>query len=89
LADEIRNEAVRASEFIPLETFLSMKESVYYKPWVDPWRVIEWGLEVAGLKSRQVGVGKIKEGSFVVVKNVEVCSPSFPYNTVLFFFCFF
>jgi charged multivesicular body protein 7 len=51
-----------------------MKESVYYKPWIDPWKVLSWGLEVAGLKSPQAGDGKIKDSRIVVLKNVEVCS---------------
>ncbi|RPB01089.1 hypothetical protein L873DRAFT_1678422 [Choiromyces venosus 120613-1] len=65
------SEAVAAKEFIPLETFLSMRESVYYRPWVDPWKVFGWGLEVAGLKSRAVADGKVREGKVVVLKNIE------------------
>lgn len=61
-----------AREFISLEAFLGMRESVYYRPWVDPWKVLGWGLEVAGLKSRVVEDGKILEGKVVVLKNVEV-----------------
>lgn len=53
-----------------------MKNSVYYKPWVDPWRVLSWGLEIAGLKSPQTSGGKITDGCVVVLKNVEVRSPT-------------
>jgi len=45
---------------------------VYYRPWVDPWKVLGWGLEVAGLKNRAVEDGKIREGKVVVLRNVEV-----------------
>jgi len=38
---------------------------VNYRPWVDPWKVLGWGLEVAGLKSRDVEDGKIREGKVV------------------------
>ncbi|KAG0135934.1 Snf7-domain-containing protein [Tuber indicum] len=65
------NEAVSTREFISLETFLGMRESVYYRPWVDPWKVLVWGLEVVGLKSRAVEDGKIREGKVVVLKNIE------------------
>ncbi|KAG0643663.1 Snf7-domain-containing protein [Tuber brumale] len=65
------NEAVATREFISLETFLGMRESVYYRPWLDPWKVLGWGLEVVGLKSRAVEDGKIREGKVVVLKNIE------------------
>ncbi|PWW72729.1 hypothetical protein C7212DRAFT_366452 [Tuber magnatum] len=65
------NEAVATREFISLEMFLSMRESVYYRPWMDPWKVLGWGLEIAGLKSRAVGDGMIREGKAVVLKNIE------------------
>ena len=45
---------------------------MYYRPWVDPWKVLGWGLEVAGLRGRAVEDGKIREGKVVVLKNVEV-----------------
>ncbi|RPA95757.1 hypothetical protein L873DRAFT_1829740 [Choiromyces venosus 120613-1] len=54
-----------------LETFLGMRESVYYRPWVDPCKVLGWGLEVAGLKSGAVGDGKIRQRKVVVLKNIE------------------
>ncbi|RPA94598.1 hypothetical protein L873DRAFT_1700928, partial [Choiromyces venosus 120613-1] len=54
-----------------LETFLGMRESVYYRLGVDPCKVLGWGLEVAGLKSRVVGDGKIRQRKVVVVKNIE------------------
>ncbi|CUS13127.1 unnamed protein product [Tuber aestivum] len=65
------NETVATREFISLEVFLSMRESVYYRPWVDPWKILGWGLEIAGLKSRAVEDGKIREGKVVVLRNIE------------------
>ncbi|KAF3204123.1 hypothetical protein TWF106_001638 [Orbilia oligospora] len=67
------NEGIASEEFIPLKNFLAREGSIYYKPWVDPWKVLSWGL-------RQVGVGggavsaKLVNGEVVVVKNVEEVS---------------
>ncbi|KAF3929302.1 hypothetical protein AA313_de0208113 [Arthrobotrys entomopaga] len=71
------NDGIATEELIPLQNFLSREGSIYYKPWVDPWKVVSWGL-------RQVGVGgatasgssssKLTHGEFVVIKNVEEVS---------------
>ncbi|KAF3923974.1 hypothetical protein ABW21_db0201600 [Orbilia brochopaga] len=69
------NDGIAAGELIPLKAFLAREESIYYKRWVDPWKVIGWGL-------RQIGVGggggppnaKLANGELVVVKNLEEVS---------------
>lgn len=66
-------EAVQTREFIPLDIFLVQTESVYHKAWINPWGVLNWGLETAGLKTRVAVDEKLKKGAFVVLKNVEVC----------------
>lgn len=67
------SEAVQTREFIPLDIFLVQTESVYHKAWINPWGVLSWGLETAGLKTKVVTDGKLRKGAFVVLKNVEVC----------------
>jgi len=34
----------------------------YYHPWVDPWKVLGWGLEAAGLKSGRWRMGRFRRG---------------------------
>lgn len=72
------SEAVQAREFIPLGTFLGQTESVYYRPWINPWGLLSWGLETAGLKTRVAADEKLRKGAFVVLKNVEVSRTVLP-----------
>lgn len=65
------SEAVQAGDFIPLDTFLRQTESVYYKAWIHPWAILSRGLETAGLKARVAADERLKEGAFVLLKNVE------------------
>lgn len=66
------SEAVQTREFIPLDTFLRQTESVYYRPWINPWGLLSWGLETAGLMTKVAIDERLKKGAFVVLKNVEV-----------------
>ncbi|EWC45341.1 hypothetical protein DRE_00740 [Drechslerella stenobrocha 248] len=81
------NDGVATGEFIQLKSFLTKDASIYYKPWVDPWKVVSWGLRQIGVGGggadggggggaggRGVGDGKLANGEFVVVKNVEEVS---------------
>ncbi|KAI5840718.1 hypothetical protein DFP73DRAFT_574523 [Morchella snyderi] len=63
-------EAVQKREWFPLKVFLSQVESVYYRAWINPWGLLSWGLETAGLKGRGEG-DTVGSGEFVVLKNVE------------------
>lgn len=65
------SEAVQTREFIQLDDFLRLTESVYYKAWINPWGILGWGLETAGLKTRMVTDQRLTKGAFVVLKNVE------------------
>ncbi|KAH8150566.1 uncharacterized protein LAJ45_05262 [Morchella importuna] len=62
-------EAVQKREWFPLKVFMAQVESVYYRAWINPWGLLSWGLETAGLKGR--GEGEVRAGEFVVLKNVE------------------
>ncbi|RYP90952.1 hypothetical protein DL770_002957 [Monosporascus sp. CRB-9-2] len=78
------HEAVGSGELLPLEKFLNIKQSVYYKGWGSiPWSVMAWGLRQAGLER---GIGgllgswgedKIPKGQFVVLHNLEVAAKAF------------
>ncbi|KAK6544532.1 Charged multivesicular body protein 7 [Orbilia ellipsospora] len=69
------NDGIATEELIPLRTFLSREGSIYYKPWVDPWKVVSWGLRQVGVGGATSSVsGKLTNGEFVVVKNVEETS---------------
>ncbi|KAJ6259254.1 LOW QUALITY PROTEIN: hypothetical protein Dda_6153 [Drechslerella dactyloides] len=68
------NDAVAAGEMMPLKVFLSQEQSIYYKRWVDPWKVISWGLSQIGVGGGSGGgaaKAKLANGELVVVKNVE------------------
>ncbi|KAK6499745.1 hypothetical protein TWF481_010101 [Arthrobotrys musiformis] len=67
------NEGIASEEFIPLKSFLAREGSIYYKPWVDPWKVLSWGLKQAGVGGGGVSA-KLVNGEVVVVKNVEEVS---------------
>jgi charged multivesicular body protein 7 len=65
------SESLRSKGMLPLKDFLAAKESVYRRDWSElPWRIVEWGLEKAGLAGWG-GEGKIS-GKYVVLGNVEV-----------------
>ncbi|EPS36084.1 hypothetical protein H072_10456 [Dactylellina haptotyla CBS 200.50] len=69
------NDGVATEELIPLKNFLSKEGSIYYKPWVDPWKVLSWGLRQAGLGGTGTTVStKLVNGEMVVIKNVEQVS---------------
>ncbi|KAK6363523.1 hypothetical protein TWF730_000955 [Orbilia blumenaviensis] len=65
------NEGIASGEFMPLKQFLIKEGSIYYKPWVDPWKVLSWGLRQVGVGGGTAGNGKLVNGDIVVVKNVE------------------
>lgn len=65
------SEAVQTREFIQLDAFLGLTESVYYKAWINPWGILSWGLETAGLKTRMAADERLSKEAFVVLKNVE------------------
>lgn len=67
------NEGIASEEFIPLKTFLAREGSIYSKPWVDPWKVLSWGLKQVGVGGGAVSA-KLVNGEVVVVKNVEEIS---------------
>lgn len=64
-------EAVQKREWFPLKVFMAQVESVYYRAWINPWGLLSWGLETAGLKGKGEG-DAVRAGGFVVLKNVEV-----------------
>ncbi|KAF3938143.1 hypothetical protein ABW19_dt0210347 [Dactylella cylindrospora] len=65
------NDGLASGEFIPLKGFLGREESIYYKPWVDPWKVIGWGLRQVGIGGGGAASDKLVGGDVVVVRNVE------------------
>ncbi|KAK6531235.1 hypothetical protein TWF281_008058 [Arthrobotrys megalospora] len=67
------NDGIATEEFIPLKVFLAREGSIYYKPWVDPWKVLSWGLKQVGVGGGAVSA-KLVNGEVVVVKNVEEIS---------------
>ncbi|KAK6515350.1 hypothetical protein TWF506_007692 [Arthrobotrys conoides] len=68
------NEGIASEEFIPLKNFLAREGSIYYKPWVDPWKVLSWGLKQVGVGGGGAVSAKLVNGEVVVVKNVEEVS---------------
>ncbi|KAF3926281.1 hypothetical protein ABW20_dc0108184 [Dactylellina cionopaga] len=64
------NDGIASGEFIPLKSFLTREGSIYYKPWVDPWKVLSWGMRQAGVGGTTIS-GKLVNGDIVIVKNVE------------------
>ncbi|KAK6332423.1 hypothetical protein TWF696_003138 [Orbilia brochopaga] len=68
------NEGIAAGDLIPLKAFLAREESIYYKRWVDPWKVIGWGLRQIGVGGNGPASEKLANGELVVVKNVEEVS---------------
>jgi charged multivesicular body protein 7 len=63
-------EGIRRKQFIPVKEYMEAKESIYHNPWsLNPLHFLGWGL-------RQLGVlgpagGRIKNGQFIVLQNLE------------------
>lgn len=69
------HEAVQRREMLPQQDFLSAKESIYKTTWLpSPWKVFQWSLRQVGVLSEIQSPDKLKEGSFVVMKNVEAAA---------------
>lgn len=62
-----------------------MKEGVYHSALIDPWKMVDWGLQKAGLSDlwivQQLGLGsssgsvssdKLMTERFVILENLEV-----------------
>ncbi|KAK7996387.1 hypothetical protein PG989_004427 [Apiospora arundinis] len=65
-------EAVAANEMMPLPAFTKSRESVYYKSWGSlGLGVVAWGLRTAGVLGQPGANGKMPQGKFVVLANLE------------------
>ncbi|KAF1839456.1 hypothetical protein BDW02DRAFT_585120 [Decorospora gaudefroyi] len=69
------HEAVQKKEMVPLNNFLTSKESIYKTSWIpSPWMVLQWSLRQVGVLGQPQSPEKLGVGNFVVVKNVEVAA---------------
>lgn len=68
------NDGLLHGEFMVLKEFLGREASIFYKPWIDPWKVMSWGLRQVGIGGGGAIGGKMVRGEVVIMKNVEEIS---------------
>lgn len=77
----LQDDAVARRDLIPLNAFERAAESLYKKGrLLSPWSFISWATRQLGFTGIQSGGGKLREGRYVIVPNLEVRRDS----TVLF-----
>ncbi|ESZ95194.1 hypothetical protein SBOR_4425 [Sclerotinia borealis F-4128] len=73
-------EAIAKKELMPLGEFMNASDSIYTRSWtIKPWDIVGWGLKQFGIS---FGGGKLPEGKFVIVGNVEEAAKVFAGKSV-------
>ncbi|PSR90605.1 Snf7-domain-containing protein [Coniella lustricola] len=70
-------EAAQKQDLIPLQAFLSARNSIYYKSWASiPWNIAAWGFEQLGLTGAFTfgSDDHLPGGQFVIVVNLELAA---------------
>jgi len=68
-------DAIAKKEMIPLNDFMTSKNSIYQKSWpLHPWQLVTWGLRQLGMTVDGNGEDSMPSRSLVLVPNLETAS---------------
>lgn len=69
----LQDDAVARRDLIPLNAFERAAQSLYKKGrLLSPWSFISWATRQLGFTGIESGGGKLREGRYVIVPNLEV-----------------
>jgi charged multivesicular body protein 7 len=66
------HDLIMRKEMMPLQEFLSFKETIYSKNWTSlPWNILRWGFKQLGLTGGQHCESNLSMGKLVIIPNLE------------------